>query len=96
MSICFSHTFNFVDTNPSIHSALQHIHDVVLKFVPVAYPVDLHEEPMMKSMMECHNVTGGPEDEDDTRNINIPKIEGSQDIAAAEILTDKINQPLKV
>ena len=38
LTICFSYTFNFADTNPVIHSALQHICDVVLEINPVAYP----------------------------------------------------------
>ena len=42
-----SHTFSFVDVDLVIHSALQHIHDVVLKIVLVAYPMDPHEAPMM-------------------------------------------------
>ena len=55
-----------------IHSELQHICDTVLKVVPFAYPLDPHEAPIMKSMMECYNVTGGPDDGDDPRNIDIP------------------------
>ena len=51
LSICFSHTFIFADVDPVIHSALQHIHDVVLELVPVIYPVDPHEAPMMQSMI---------------------------------------------
>ena len=66
-----------MDANPAIHSALQHIHDFFLKVVPVAYPVDLHVAPMMQSMMECYNVTRGPDDGDDPRNTNIQEIEGS-------------------
>ena len=57
--VFFTHTFSFPDTNPVIHSTLQHIRDVVLKVVLVAYPVDLHVKCLMKLMMECYNVTGG-------------------------------------
>ena len=79
-----------------IHSALQHIHDVVLEVVPIAYPTELHEVHMMHSMMECYNVRGGPNDGYDPRNINIPESKGSQNIAASKMPTDKINQPLKI
>ena len=75
-SICLSHTFSFVIVDPVIHSLLQHIHDVVFKVFLVTYPVDRHEAPMMQLMMECYNVTGGTDDGDDPRNINIPETEG--------------------
>ena len=45
----------------------------------------------MQSMMECYNVTGGPKDDDDLWNINILEIEGSQDVAAPDVLTDPMN-----
>ena len=96
MSICFSNTFSFADVDPLIHSALQHIHDIVLKVVPVAYPMDPHEAPMMQSMMECYNVIGRPEDEDDPPNINIQETKGSWDIVMPEMMTDKVNKPLKI
>ena len=48
-----------------------------MKIVLVTYPMDSHEAPIMQSMMECYNVTGGPEDEDDPRNVNIPESKGS-------------------
>ena len=75
--VCFTHTFSFTDTNPAIHNALQHIHDVVLKVVPVSYPVDPHKICLIQSMMEFYNVARGPEDGDDMQNINILEIEGS-------------------
>ena len=78
--ICFGDTLSFVNADPMIHSALQHIHGVVLKVVSVAYPIYPHETPMMQLMMECYNIIGGPNDGDDPRNINIPKYEGSGDI----------------
>ena len=65
-----------------IHSALQHILDVVFEIVLVAFPEELHEVPMMQLMMEFYNVTGGPKDGDDPRNINITEFEGSWNIAA--------------
>ena len=43
LTIWFTYTLIFVDTNPTIHYSLKHIRDVVLKVVPVAYPMDLHE-----------------------------------------------------
>ena len=64
-TILFTHTFNFTDINLLIHNALQHIHTVVLKVVPVAYLVDTYEKCPMQLVMECYNVTGGPEDRDD-------------------------------
>ena len=80
LSVCFSHTFSFVDVDRVIHSVLQYIPDVVLKVVPVSYPGDPHEVPMMQSMMECYNVTGGPDDGDDPWNIIIPEREGNQNV----------------
>ena len=65
LTVLFTHTFSFVDTNLVIHSALQHIQDIVLKVVLIAYPVDLHERCSIQSMMEFYNVTRGPNDGDD-------------------------------
>ena len=96
MTICFSHTFNFTNVDPVIHSTLQHIYDAVFEIVPVAFPEESHELPMMQLMMECYNVTGGPDDGDDPRNINIPELEGSRNIAAPEMSIEKIHQPLKI
>ena len=61
---------------------------MVLKVVPVAYPVDPHAHCHMQPMMECYNVSGEPEDDDELLNINIPEIEGSRDVAAPDIPTD--------
>ena len=85
-----------MDVDPDIHSALQDICDVVLEVVPVAYPMESHEVPMMQSMMECYNVTGGLDDGDNPRNINIPESEGIRNITAPEMSIDKVHQPLKI
>ena len=37
-----------------------------------------------------------PEDDDELRNINIPEIEGSRDVAALDVPTNPMNQPLKI
>ena len=47
-------------------------------------------------MMECYNVSGEPAYDDELHNINIPKIEESRDVAALYILTNPMNQPLKI
>ena len=70
--VFFSHNFCFVDANLDVHNALQLIRDMVLKVFRVAYPVDPHVHCHMQSMMECYNVSGRPEDDDELRNINIP------------------------
>ena len=85
-----------MDTNPVIHDELQHICDVAMKVVPVAYLVDPHVKCLMQSMMEFYNVTGGPEDGDDLWNINISKKEGSRDVATPTVPTDLMSQPLKI
>ena len=46
--------------------------------------------------MECYNVSGEPQDEDELRNINILETEGSKDVAALDIPTDPMNQVLKI
>ena len=50
----------------------------------------------MQSMIKCFNVTGGPDDGDDPRNINIPETKGIRDFAALDVLTNPMNQPLKI
>ena len=96
LTVFFTHTFSFPDTNPVIHSTLQHIRDVVLKVVLVAYPVDPHETCLMQSMMECYIVIGGSDDGDDPWNINIPEKEGSWDVATPNVSTHPMNQLLKI
>ena len=71
LTICFTHTLGFVNVNLDVHSALQIIHDIVLKVFLVEYLMDPHAHYQMQSMMECYNVTGGPKDGDDLHNINI-------------------------
>ena len=93
--VFFSHTFSFADTNPSNHNSLQHISDIIQKVVPVAYIVDPHVRCVMQSMMECYNVTGGPNDGDDPQNINILETKGSRDITAPDVPMYPMNQSLK-
>ena len=64
LELCFNHTFSFADSNLDVHNVLQLIHDVVLKVVLVAYPVDPHAHCHMQSMMECYNVSGKRDDDD--------------------------------
>ena len=53
LTFFFAHTFGFAYANVEVKNALQIIQDVVLKVVPVAYPVDPHAHCHMQSMMEC-------------------------------------------
>ena len=46
--------------------------------------------------MTCYNLFGEPEDDDELRNVNIPESEGSRNVAAPDILTDSMNQPLNI
>ena len=94
--VFFAQTFHFSYANLDVNNSLHIIWDVVLKLVPVAYPVDPHVQCHMKSMMECYNVSGEPEDDDKLQNINISNIEGSRDVVAPYLPTDPINQPLKI
>ena len=61
----------------------------------VAYLVDFHAHCHMQSMMECYNVSG-ESDDDDLQNINIPKIEGSRNVATLDKPTDPMNHPLNI
>ena len=65
LTVCFAHTFSFADANPNVNNALQIIRDVVLKVVPAAYPMGPHAYFHMQSMMECYNVFGKSEDDDE-------------------------------
>ena len=65
MTVFFVHTFSFANANPDVNNALHIIRDMVLKVVPVAYPVDPHAHCHMQSMMECYNVSGKLEDDDE-------------------------------
>ena len=46
--------------------------------------------------MECYNVSGDLEDDDELQNINIPETEGSRDVAAPDVPTDPMSQPLNI
>ena len=96
LTVFFTHTFGFTDKNIDVHNELQLLRNVVLKVLLVAYPVDLHAHCQIQSMMECYNVLGGPDDDDDLWNINIPKVEGIWDVTAPDVLTDPMNNPLKI
>ena len=94
--VFFAQTFHFSYANLDVNNSLHIIWDVVLKLVPVAYPVDPHVQCHMKSMMECYNVSGEPEDDDEIWNINILEMKGSRDVAIPDVRTDPMNQPLKI
>ena len=95
-SICFIQTFSLRDANPEVCNALHIIHDVVLKFILVAYPIDPHANCAIQSMMTSYNLSGEPEDDDELRNVNIPESEGSRGVASPDIPTDLMNQPLRI
>ena len=50
----------------------------------------------MQSMMECYNVFGGPRDDEDLRNINIPRTKGIQDVVAPDVPMDPMSHPLNI
>ena len=41
-------------------------------------------------------MSGGPKDDDELWNINIPRIEGSRDFAASDISNDPMNKLLNI
>ena len=41
--------------------------------------------------MECYNISGEPEDDDELQNITIPYSEGSKNVAALDITTDPMS-----
>ena len=91
MTFFFAQTFWFADTNPNVNNALHIIQDMVLKVVPVTYPVDPHVHCHMQSMMECYNVSSKPEDDDELWNINILETKGSRDVTAPDIPIDPMS-----
>ena len=46
--------------------------------------------------MECYNMSGELEDDDELQNINILETEGSRDIVAPYVPTDPMSQPLNI
>ena len=42
LSVCFVKMFSFRDSNPEVCKYLHIIHGIVLKFIPIAYPIDPH------------------------------------------------------
>ena len=50
----------------------------------------------MQSMMTCYNISREPEDDDDFWNVNILELEGICNVAALDIQTDSMSQPLKI
>ena len=96
MAVCFAHTFYFVDANVEVNNALLIFQDVVLKVVLVAYPMDPHVHCHIQSMMECCNISGKPEDDDEFFNINIPDTEGSWDVTASDVPMNPMTQTLNI
>jgi hypothetical protein len=94
--VCFTHTSSFADADPEVNNALQLIRDVILQVVPVAYPADPHTHCQMQSLMECFNISGGPEDGDDPRNVNILESEGSRVVVPPDAPSDPISHPLRI
>ena len=47
-------------------------------------------------MMTCYNLSGEPKDDDELQNVNIPNFEGSHGVAAPDVPTDLMNQPLRI
>ena len=86
--------FNFQDANPEVCNSLHIIHDRVLKFIPVAYPIDPHAHFSIQSMMTCYNLFEEPKDDDELRNVNILESKGSHDVAAIDIPMDLMSKPL--
>ena len=96
LSVFFVQTFSFQDENPEVCNALHIIRDVVLKFIPVAYPVDPHANCSIQSMMMCYNLSMEPEDDEDMHNVNILEYEGSRSFIVLDIPTKLMNQPLRI
>ena len=96
IAVFFAQTFHFGDANPNVNNALQIIRDVILKIVPVEYPIDPHVQCHMQSIMECYNMFGEPEYDDELRNINILKTEGSRDVTAPDVPIDPMSRSLKI
>ena len=96
LSVCFVQTFSFQDANPEVCNALHIIHNVVLKVIPVAYPIDPHAHCSIQSMMTCYNLFGEPEGHDELWNVNILESEGSHGVTSPDIPIDLMNQPLRI
>ena len=84
-------TFHFIDANRDVNNPLQIIPYMVLKFVPVAYPVFPHVQCHMQSIMECYNMSGKPKYDDELQNINVLETEGSKDGATPDVPTDPMS-----
>ena len=91
MSFCFVQTFSFQDANPKVCNYLHIIHDVVRKFIPVAYLVDPNAHCSIQSMMTCYNLSGELEDDGELWNVNIPESERSHGVIAPDITMDLMN-----
>ena len=94
--VFFVKTFSFQDTNPEVCDALHSIYEIVLKFIPVAYPVDPHANCSIQSMMTFYNLSGEPEDDDKLWNVNILESEGSCGVTTADVPTDLMNHSLRI
>ena len=74
--VCFVQKFSFQDANPEVCNALHIICNLVLKVIPVAYPIDPHAHCSIQYMMSCYNLSREPKDDDELWNVNIPESEG--------------------
>ena len=58
--------------------------------------MDTHAHCHMKSIMECYNLFGELEGDDELQNINISETKGNHDVAAPDVPTDPMTQPLNI
>ena len=96
LSVWFVQMFSFQDANPKVCNTLHIIRDIVLKVIPIAYPIDPHANCSIQSMMTCYNLSGKPEDDENLWNVNILEFEGSRGVATLHIPTDSMNHALRI
>jgi hypothetical protein len=95
----FKVTFSFEDEAPSVDTTLQVIKDKIfasedsIELVPVC---SAHRSSVtVREVLECYNVIGEDQEDEDLRNLQIPKTEGEHTVEGPELESVVYAKPLR-
>ena len=82
----FTHTFEFVDEQPTVDTMPQKIKEKIYVEIPVEEENSHHYSVTIQQWMTCYNLARDPDD--DLTNINISKLEGTYTVDRSGISSD--------
>ena len=89
----FMHTFEFTDEQPTVDVALQVIKKKIFVEIPIEESNSHQCSMTIQQWIPCYNLARDPDD--DSTNINIPKLEGTCTVEGSGISSDQFLKLLK-